>query len=449
MDLGSLFGAGSVAEQMFVYGVLQQVVGALTTPGITELGKLMNRAFPEAPIAPGDAAAAAARSLMAPGDAADAARESGFDQAAFDLMRKLSHHAPDISAVLVAYRRGLIGQGTADGESISLHGALADAGIPADWFPIIEAAAIQEPTGAEVMNALLEGQIDRGEAERRWKRAGNDPTWFQAAYDANGEAPTPVQALELLNRGIIARNGTRPNAVSYEQAFLEGPWRNKWLPAFLALAEYLPPPRTVSALVKEGAISHDRAAQLLAMQGLSAENVTAYLFSAHSTATVHDKTLAKTEIVQLYKDKLVTRGEASAKLVGLHYTATDAKLILDLADAQVVQKQYSAAVSRIRSLFLASKITAQDAVAALAQVGVPATQTQAVVATWEHELAQEVRVLTPSQFIHAWYYKLMTAQEALDGLVSLGYSKLDAWLLLAIKNQGAPKDLPRPPGKVA
>jgi hypothetical protein len=55
----------------------------------------------------------------------------------------------------------------------------------------------------------------------------------------------------MANRGIIPWSGSGPRSTSFEQAFLEGPWRNKWLGPFRKAAEYFPPPRTITAMYNE------------------------------------------------------------------------------------------------------------------------------------------------------------------------------------------------------
>lgn len=442
--LGDLFGKGSIGEQLFVWGLLSQVVQALTAPGVTELGYASNSTFPNQVLPPAELAELVARTLNDPGSAANDAQKAGISNDRFDKLVKGATHAPDLGAVITAFQRKLIGSGVQDGNDVSLFGALTDAGIRQGWHSVLEALAVQIPTVAEVMNAWLEGQISEEEARTRYLAAGGDPTWFQTSYNANGEAPTPVQALELWNRGIIPENGTGPDAVSYEQAFLEGPWRNKWLPAFKALREYLPPPRTVTAMYHQGQLTHDRAAELLIKQGLAPDLAAAYLSPSSGHAATTEKTLAKTDITALYGDGLMSKTDALAALEALKYTAHDAALILELIDVRINAQQVTAGVSRTRTLFAAGKLTEAQARTALTDLGVAATQAAGIVDTWAVTGATEVRSLTAAQIEAAWFYQLISTTDALDQLVSIGYDALDAWLLLSIRNKGPLTDVPRP-----
>lgn len=450
---GDLFSKGSTAEQFLIWGVLMQVLQPLLLPFTGELQKLVLSGAPVLPIGAQDAAELVARGLTGDGDGQDIANDNGIGADGFHKLVKLAQHAPALSYAFELYRRGEIPLGGDDPEQVSLRGAMTDAGIPAKWHDELAKLAVAIPTPAEIMNALLEGQISRGEAEKRWKDAGGDPTWFEAAYNSGGQAPTPTQALELLNRGIIPRDGTGPGAVSYHQAFLEGPWRNKWLQPFLALAEYLPPPRTVTAMYHDGQIDHQLAAELLRKQGLSAQLAEAYLSRASSTHTTAEKHLAKGEITKAYADGLMTRAQAVKALESLKYQPADVKVILDLVDVHTKTSQLNSAMTRVRALYENGSLSDAEAEKLLHQLGVDAAQAKGTVAIWRLTVSHKVRELTAAQIESAGYYGFISWNEALRRLQLMGYSEADAWLAIAVRNKGdqglpaRPASLGKPPPK--
>jgi hypothetical protein len=442
--LGGVFGEGSTARQLLVWQVLAQVIANLAAPAFTELAKLSNSAAPVMPLDVGVAAAAAARGHLSTDDARGYARQTGFDHPLVDIMTKVAQRAPDLSMAFELHRRKAIPVGTADGGEVSLRGALTDAGIPAAWHDKVAELAVAVPDQSQVLTAWLTGQIEAAEATDRLKRAGMDPEWIPKAYAAEGEAPTPTQALELLNRGIIPERGHGIGVVSYEQAFLEGPWRNKWLSAFLELRNYLPPPRTVTAMYHGGQLSHALAAELLRKQGLSASLAEAYLSKAASAHTATEKHLAKSEITALFADKLMTRDQALAALVAIKYTEHDAHLILDLVAAKAKASQTNQAVSRVRALYSAGKLDDREAAALLRQLGVDAAQVTAVIATWRLTQSHQTRLLTAAQVEGAWHYGVIDTHSAMTLLQGMGYDEFDAWVALSVRNHGPLTDYPRP-----
>ncbi len=415
--------AGGSAEQLFLWGVLSQVVQALTGPYMAALAQAMLTEDPNTPLSPAEAAGLVARGLITADHGAGSAAKAGVAASVFTDMVKAASSAPDLGTLVAAMQRRLIPAGSDDPEQLSLYGGLTDAGIRPEWHDVIAKLTVQIPTGPEVMNAWLEGQIGRDEAHRRWLESGSDPTWFQTAYDANGEAPTPVQALELLNRGIIPLHGTGPGATSYEQAFLE----------------------TVTAMFHGGQLTHDQAATLLMKQGLSQELATAYLAPAHtSTATATEKHLAKTDVLTLYADKIMPRAAAVKALVSLKYTAADAGLLLDLVDLRQTTAQLRAGVTRVRALYQSQKIDAAGATAALHELGITHADAVTLIDTWRITQSHTVKILTPSQIENAVYYDLITETEGMARLMTEGYDEADAWLALSVRLHSPLKTVPRP-----
>lgn len=445
--LGGLFSsAGSAAEQLFLWGVLESIVGALLTPVVQGLTQDALKLDSNTPLDPQVVAGLAAQQLYTDGDAASEANLSGVSTQRLDTLIRAAYNSIDLGSVIAALQRGLIQVGDYEANDISLAGAAAQSAIQQEWVPILEQLAISIPSVAEVMNAWLEGQIDEGEARTRYLAAGGDPTWFQTAYNANGQAPTPVELLELVNRGIIPEDGTGPTVVSYEQGFLEGPWRNKWSTPLLALKNYLPPPRTVTAMYHDGQLTQSQAADLLAKQGLTPDLVASYLSPSKTATATTEKSLAKADILSLYADGLIAKGKAHDLLVALKYPSDEADLLLELQDFKTQKAALTQSVDHVRTLFQAGKLTRSDAKGELEALDVPGPAADDLLTTWEVTTQQTVKLLSPAQTVDAWYYALMTSDQAMEALETLGYDDEDAWLLLSIKNKGPVPDLPIPAG---
>lgn len=434
-SLGDIFGKGTIGEQLLVWGALNQVIGALIAPGITELSQLANEAVPLLSLSPAEAAAAVNRGYLSSGEGASEAAKGGIDGSRFTTLTDLAGNAPGVDVLAEALRRKIIAESGTGADSTSFEQGIRETNLHDKWTDMVKQLTVQIPSVAEVMNAWLEGQIDEGEAHTRYLQAGGDPTWFQTSYNANGSSPSPNEAATMANRGIIPWNGTGPDAVTFEQAFLEGPWRNKWLDAWRGLAEYLPPPRTVTAMLREGSISESDALTLFEKEGLNPTLAAAYVASASHHATAAAKELSASNVVALYEDHLITRADAQAHLVALRYSAADADLYLALADAKAAAAATKSAVTRLRTLYTTGKNDAATTQQALTDLGLTSDQIAALFAVWSHETAANVRTLTPAQIESAWEYGIMDQPTAIARLVALGYDEVDAWIALSIKNK--------------
>lgn len=442
--LDGLFDGESQLSQFFIWGVMQQVAGALLGPAVTELSKLVNSATPTTPLSADQAAQLVVRKLIDDGTGRDIANDNGIGGNDFEKLVTAGGRAPDLGTVVAAYHRQYIGEAGGAGTDVSLDGALIDAGIRPEWFDAFKKAIIDWPSRQEVMNALLEGQITQPVAYDWYIKAGGNPDWFQIDFDANGSAPTPNELNVMTNRGIIPADGEGPTVVSFHQGFLEGPWRNKWEAPMRKLGLYIPPPRTITALVHEGAVTDAQALAWFQDTGMSAETAAVYLKSAHSTKTAAAKGLTVSNIEALYKAGLVTVPEATAQLVALGYPATSAAELLKLADFNTAHASVTTAVNRVKTLYVQHKITKANATDALTKLGQPAETVTALLQVWDVEISVNVKQLTEAQVVSAWGYLVLTDDEAIGNLQAIGYTPYDAWVLLSTKNKGP---LPNPPAK--
>lgn len=434
-SFNNVFGPESAARQFLIWNVASQIVNAVMAPALTEVTSLINEKFPEVPLSPSQAAQMVVRGFMSASDGQAEAAKSGINADRFRKMVKDVGTGPDLGMLVAALQRGYLDGGPRDAGFPSLEEALKDTTLRPEWHGLVEKLAVQIPTVAEVMNAWLEGQIEEEEAHARYLQAGGDPTWFQTSYNANGAAPTPDMLGTMANRRIIPWEGAGPKKATYEQGFLEGPWRNKWREPMRRLMEYLPPPRTVTAMERDGSLTPAQALDLYEKMGLRPDLAAAYLKSAQHSTSTKDKELARTDILALYHQKLITEAAALKMLEGLHYSPANAKYVLAIGEVHKASSAITSATSRVRNLYVSHKITHTAAQSALHDLGVDPAHSLELLSAWKIEEATNVRVLTEGQIVAAWWYEIITQAEAVKELEAIGYTAYDAWVLLSTKNK--------------
>jgi len=440
--IGDLFKGGSVGEQFLLWNVGSQIAQAVMGPFLQAIQNRTWKADPNVPLSPAEAADLAQRGMLTPDQAADEAAASGTSRQRFDAMLQGAGRPPDLGSLLEMVRRGIIADDTGTDGLPSLIAALIDAGIRPEWVNAVSQLRTQIPSVAEVMNAWLEGQIDEVEANRRYLLAGGDPTWFRTSYNANGTAPSPVELGDLANRGIIPWDGTGPDAVSFHQGILEGPTRNKWLAPLRAQAQYRIPPRSITAMLHNGALTDAQALQKFREYGMTAEDAAAMLADAHHAKAATAKELTLSQIGQLYKDAKIDRAKALQLIVALGWSEANAELILSLQDVAKADAHVTAAINRVRAYYTAHKITRDAARRSLTDLKVSGPQADELLALWELELGLNVKQLTPAQIVGAWDLGIMSQAEATTELQHLGYTEFDAWVLLSLHAKAAQPNRP-------
>lgn len=388
-------------------------------------------------LSPADAALAVLRGNMPAAEGHAVAAAAGLDAHEFGVLIGNTGEPPAIEEMLMLWRRGKI-------DTATLDRAILQSRVRDEWIPAIHELSTQPPTAADVLEALVQGELSDSEARRRYHEAGGDPTFFDTAFNTRANAPAPGQLTEMANRGIIPWDGAGHNVTSFHQGFVEGRWKNKWEPAFRRLGQYHPPPREVATLVKEGGMTQDQALHIWQQAGLTPEIAQMYWQAAHYTKTSKLHELAVGEIRQLYADRAITRAEALKMLESVRWTAIDANWLLDLTDMQLERHFLELAISKIHALFVSHKLNKAGVTAALAELSVTAKQSEQLLHTWELEAAANHKTLTVAEIVDAWFYEIIKAPAALTLLEQAGYSPRDAWIVLSIKNKGALKGVPEP-----
>lgn len=433
-NFGKMFKSGGIAEQFLMWQIVAQLAQPLMAPMLQAIANEIWQLDPNIPV-PGDILAGMVnRGLLDLNEGINEAAQSGTGEEQFRKLLAAAGHAPTLAEVIELWRRGLISGGDNEPGTTSFQAALKDAGVRDDWIPLLAELRINKPTGQAALQALLQGQITREKAYALWLQAGEDPDWFQDAFNSEGTGPTPDMAGTMANRGIIPWNGEGPTATSFRQAFLEGPLRNKWEPAMRRMMEYLPPPRTVTAMVHAGSITDAMALSLWEKQGLIPELAAAYLADAHHTKAAADKELTKGEIAQLYKDGKITQAQAQELITKLGYSTANAVLILSLANVQKADTHVTAAINRVHALYVTHKINAAAAKKSLTDLKVSAEQATELMDLWDIEIGINVKQLTPAQLTAAWDNKIITEAECAAELQHLGYTPFDAWVLMSLKD---------------
>jgi hypothetical protein len=393
-------------------------------------------------LSPPDAAEAVVRGFMPVDKALALVALSGVDESQFAVMTNLAADAPSPTALAEALRRDIIPYDSKSGDKPGFLQGIQQGRLADKWVPMMRALSLEWPTPTDALEARLVGQVTTDESQKLYAKFGGDPQYFDLLFHTRGESPTPLELIQLANRGVIPWNGTGTNKTTYEQGFDEGRWRDKWKPVYKKLAEYLPDVGIVMELLASGSIDDSYAAELLAKWGLDTRLITAYIHQAHTNALSEYRGETVEMILKSYYEQIITKEEATPILESLHVTPEAMKLMFEYQDLQRDFTAINGAVTRIRTLYAGRKITAATAKTSLITIGIKADAISGMLAAWQLENSIEVKQLTVTQITAAFVAEIITYSEALVELNNIGYTAYDAWVLLS-SAAGAPlKDKP-------
>lgn len=428
--LGGIF-KSPVIEQIFVWQVLQQITAGLLASVVGELEQTSWHLNQGRVLSPADAVDALIKGHMARQDAVDEATWSGISKERFAILEATAGEPLPLQALLEAMRRGFILDQGLGPESTSLQQGVYESRLKNKWLPVIEKLQWQLANPGTVIEGWLRAQIGEADAREILRKNGIDEATATLMYKSAGRPPSPDQLLTLWHRGKIPLEGEGGDTLSVRQGFLETDLKNKWWPVFPALGDYLPPPRTVTAMLREGALTEAQAADLFHKAGLPDDLKAAYLAAAHHQKTQASKDLTKADAIAAYQDGLLPRAGLEAVLHHLGWTAEAAALEVEMADFRRRKGLLSSAITLIRSRYIARKITKSTTTDALASLGVSVTGVSQYLAVWDVERQNLVLRLTPAQWGRAVKKGFITAEQGLSQLQGMGYTPFEAWVLLS------------------
>jgi hypothetical protein len=368
------------------------------------------------------------RGWMTEADGQTEAAKQGITPERFSIMLDDTGEPPGLMQLLEAYRRGIIDKPTLE------HG-IKESRVRDEWIPTVEALKYQPPSAAEAIDAAVKGHLDMQTAQEMAAVAGLDPANFDWRYKATGNPPGAGELVDLWRRGLVDEQHVI-------DALKQGHLADAYIPDILALRRKLLSGSELLMAQQTGNITgHEVIAGLLDL-GYS-ESDAAILAATGSRAKIAaDWQLAKQIVVDQYQIGSISKADAATYLTTIGYDQHEADSILAVADLARALQAQNAAISKIKSRFIAYKIDAVQAQNSLVDLQVPAEQVTTIITEWELAREANTPLLTPAQIADALHYTIIDQATAQAELERLGYSPQDAYIMLSVR---AHAPLPNPP----
>lgn len=371
----------------------------------------------------------------------------GYNQDAWEAMQQSAGDPPPLDFVSEAFRRGLIERAGLGKDATSWQQAVYESRLKNKWWPLVEKMQYRLPDPGTVVEARLRGYINDADFGRWMDQIGYDATVRGFIFKAAGVPISPSEGYTAFHRGLIPKDDPDPDVPSLAQIFRESRINDKYLGVWTDLQLYIPPPRTITALLRAGSITAEQAKTLLKWNGLDEPWLQAYIDDASRQKSQAVKELAVGTVVNMYKAKELSREQALGYITAHGYDATDAAFLLDYADFQLVEAQVAALVSRLRTYYVGHKIQKQQAVDSLTSVGMATETINALLAVWDQEAQASPTLLTATEIATAAAQRLMSPMDAFNELQGRGYDARDAYIHLAIHKVDV-SGIPAPPGAI-
>lgn len=406
----SLIGIGLAA---LLYPFLQ----AATAPAVLDVQYGANSLSHNTKLSVAELALSQIKNTYDRATAFDDARAQGLSPARFQTMIDNTGNPPGIAELLLLYRRGQID------DAKLLHG-IRQSHIRDEWADEIKALRFAPPPAGEVVAGRLKQHLSDADYRDKLGEAGINPANADWMLATAGRPYGIQQALHLLNRGEIDEGRVR-------QVVAQSDINTVFTDDILQLRWYLPPVRSIMAMLRSGAITDAKATELFTENGVRSSDITGYLAEAHHGRTATVRTLTEAQVVRMYGAKFLPRATALAKLQTLGYDATTADTLLDFADEAQTERYTNAVITRVHARYVAYKLTDAEATNALNADAVPPAAQHELMRLWRIERDANIHVLSPAQVVAAYRRTQIGPAETKRRLLAAGVQQSDLAIVVA------------------
>ena len=236
--IGDLLGKGSVAEQLVVWGVMNQALGAALSPYLSQLQQDVNSRTPVEPIPVGDLADAVVRNYMTLAEASAEAAKAGLPADKFAALVPLHADAPGPQQLAAALLRGLIQEAGTGPDAATFEQGIREGRLADKWAPLIKGLSVAVLSAPDAASAVVRNFLTAAEGQSVAAKSGVPADTFATLVALSGDAPGPQQLAEALRRGAIPETGSGTGSTSFTQGIAEGRLSDKWAPVIKKAGVY-------------------------------------------------------------------------------------------------------------------------------------------------------------------------------------------------------------------
>lgn len=382
-------------------------------------------------LSPADLALARLRGIIDDATMEAYARQVGITPADMQVLIGNTGEPLGLMEMLEAYRRGFIDKPT-------LERGIRQSRVRDEWIPTAEALRYAPMSTSDAVRAVVENYITSDQGLKIAQENGLMPEHWPVMVESWGRPLAHEQMASLVHRGLASRE-------QFDQAMRESDIKDKYIGQSFEVADRLLPERLIVQAIHFNAIDLKTGARMLLQLGYNQEatGILLKLGLHEAQGKAHD--LTASQIVTLYEEGTLHRDQAIQHLAAIHYSTQNAEYLLGLADTRAHLKEVGQEQQALRSEYILSKLTADQAIAQLREIGLSQAQAQHLITVWNRERRRVSKTLSVTEITHAVHQGTLDYNQALALLLGLGYSNHDAEILI-LSNGGTRPTPPRPTG---
>ena len=210
--------------------------------------------------------------------------------------------------------------------------------------------------------------------------------------------------IELWRRGMVTEDQVKA-------ALRESRLKDSYIDDVVQLKLQLPALYETRTLLADGGLTAAQGTEILLAQGYEADIVKAIVANADGSATAATKTLTEAMYADLYKERAITAAEFQQELIALGYTQAQGELIQTVYDNAIAITTRNGVITKVKSAYIAHKITESDAQTDLNSLGIPADMVTQLIDDWDIIISTDIKQLSAAQVADAWQMNLFSQRQ--------------------------------------
>jgi hypothetical protein len=295
-----------------------------------------------------------------------------------------------------------------------------------EYMPVLIKARFQRASPSDALRGVIQNHLSEDEGKRIAEENGLAPEDWGWLLETEGNPIAPMQAITLLRRGEMSEDAVR-------QAIREGRTKDRYIDNVLQLRRAVPSIMQIKLMLEKNSISEKEGARLLYELGYGEDVVPGFIKAAAGAGAAKEKGVTRGEVQELYFDNAITRDEALDLLQHLALGKHAAEETLITTDVRRARVMRAAAMTPIRTAYLAGHITAQEASSKLDALGVPSAQRDQAIKLWGVDKEARHKSLNETQITKANTLGVLSDGAAESRLEALGYTHEDSQILLDLE----------------
>jgi hypothetical protein len=282
-----------------------------------------------------------------------------------------------------------------------------------------------------------------------------DLTWAHMHWAAHWDLPSATQGFDMFHRALDEpAEGTEAAAFTIGSETFYHVISSDTLQLLLRTLDYMPfwrPKLTAVAfrpvsridirrMFATGAADYRDVLRTYLSLGYTPDDALKLTDYVTRDAAAVSKDLSRETIVNFYRDRILSRDEATSQLLELGFSDEAVEMLLDQADLAVEKQMANLAEDVFEQDFKAGVITEQELRNDLAFIGVPGERIELLVRLWTRQLAVKPARLSTSQVQRLYHENIIGQAQATELLSNLGHNNTTIGWLLQLATP--PPDLP-------